>query len=62
MKEDVTCYRHGVLQIAFDFIKDIFGGAAEQNCAGLGISTFGDEGKVSRNWLATRFPKKRHAV
>lgn len=51
MKEDVARNGHGVLKVALDFVEDILGGAAEENCTGFGIGTLGNEGKV----LVTNF-------
>ena len=36
----------GVLQITFNFVEDIFGSSAKQNCASFGIFTFFNKSEV----------------
>ena len=46
MKEDVTSDAHGVLEVAFDFVENVFGGSAEEDGACLWIFAFGEEGEA----------------
>ena len=45
-KKDVTSHVHGILQIAFNFVKDVLGSSTQQDSASLGIFTFHHEAEV----------------
>lgn len=46
MEHDIPGDRHGILEIPFDLIQDVFGRSAKEDGAGLGLPTLGDEGEV----------------
>ena len=46
MKHYVSGHGHCVLKVSFDFVKDIFGGAAEEDGACFGGFAFPEESEI----------------
>ena len=46
MEHDVAGDGHGVLEVALDFVEDVFGGPAEKDGARFGVFALRDEGEV----------------
>jgi len=46
MEDHITSNAHCIVQVAFDFVEDVFGGSAKKDGAGVRVLAFGEEGEV----------------
>lgn len=46
MEKHVARDRHGVLKVALNFVEDILGRTAKEDCASFGLGALGNESKV----------------
>lgn len=46
MEHNVSCYGHGICQVAIDLVQDILAWSTEQDGAGFRSLAFGQEGEV----------------